>query len=167
MACSIFVVACRILHYGAPSLVMALGLSGFVANGILVPRMHVCIVVTQSCLTLCDPMDCSPPGSSVRGILQAGILEWVAIPFSRGSSQPNRSNTSLLHFGQILHHLSHQGSPLVPQVGIKPLCPVFQGRFLTTGPRGKSQSLHLKSKKDTGSAQGEKFRSSHKSGKVL
>ena len=42
----------------------------------------------QSCLTLCNPMDCSPPGSSVHGILQAGILEWVAIPFSRGSSQP-------------------------------------------------------------------------------
>ena len=34
----------------------------------------------QWCLTLCDPMDCSPPGSSVRGIFQAGILEWVAIP---------------------------------------------------------------------------------------
>ena len=42
----------------------------------------------QSCLTLCDPMDCSPPGSSVHGILQARTLEWVAIPFSRGSSQP-------------------------------------------------------------------------------
>ena len=40
----------------------------------------------QSCLTLCDSMDCSPPGSSVRGLLQARILEWVAIPFSRGSS---------------------------------------------------------------------------------
>ena len=37
--------------------------------------------------TLCDPMDCSLPGSSVHGILQARILEWVAIPFSRGSSQ--------------------------------------------------------------------------------
>ena len=36
----------------------------------------------QSCLTLCDPMDCSPPGSSVPGILQARILEWVAIPSS-------------------------------------------------------------------------------------
>ena len=42
--------------------------------------------VTQSCLTLCDPMDCSLPGSSVHGILQATILEWVAISFSRGSS---------------------------------------------------------------------------------
>ena len=44
--------------------------------------------VTELCLTLCDPMDCSPPGSSVHGILQARILEWVAIPFSRGSSGP-------------------------------------------------------------------------------
>ena len=42
--------------------------------------------VTQSCPTLCDPVDCSPPGSSIHGILQATILEWVAISFSRGSS---------------------------------------------------------------------------------
>ena len=41
--------------------------------------------VAQSCPTLCDPMDCSPPGSSVHGILQARILEWIAISFSRGS----------------------------------------------------------------------------------
>ena len=50
----------------------------------------VCICVyaksLQSCPTLCDPIDCSPPGSSVHGILQAGILEWVAMPSSRGSS---------------------------------------------------------------------------------
>ena len=45
------------------------------------------VSVTQSCLILCDPMDCSLPGSSVLGILQARILEWAAIPFSRGSSQ--------------------------------------------------------------------------------
>ena len=44
--------------------------------------------VPQLCLTLWDPMDCSPPGSSVHGILQARTLEWVAMPFSRGSSQP-------------------------------------------------------------------------------
>ena len=43
----------------------------------------VCVLVTQSCPTLCDPRDCSPPGSFVRGILQARILEWVAISFSR------------------------------------------------------------------------------------
>ena len=45
-------------------------------------------LVTQSCLTVCDPMDCSPPGSSVHESLQARILEWVAISFSRGSSRP-------------------------------------------------------------------------------
>ena len=44
--------------------------------------------VAQLCLTLCDPMDCSLPGSSIHGIFQARILEWVAISFSRGSSQP-------------------------------------------------------------------------------
>ena len=42
----------------------------------------------QSCLTVCDPMDCSPPGSSVHGILQARTLEWVTMPSSRGSSHP-------------------------------------------------------------------------------
>ena len=52
--------------------------------------------VTQSCLTLCDPMDCSPRGSSVHGILLARILKWVAIPFSRGSSQPRgRTHVSI------------------------------------------------------------------------
>ena len=50
-------------------------------------RLHVGSV-TQSCLTLCDPIDCGPPGSSVHGILQARRLEWVAISSSRGSSRP-------------------------------------------------------------------------------
>ena len=45
--------------------------------------------VAQSCPTLCNPVDCSLPGSSVRGILQARILEWVTISFSRGSSRPS------------------------------------------------------------------------------
>ena len=45
-------------------------------------------LVSRSCPTLCDSMECSPPGSSVHGILQARILEWVAMPFSRGSSRP-------------------------------------------------------------------------------
>ena len=44
------------------------------------------VLVSLLCLTLCNPMDSSLPGSSVHGILQAGIQEWVAIPFSRGSS---------------------------------------------------------------------------------
>ena len=42
----------------------------------------------QSCPTLCDPTDCSPPGSSVHGVLQTRILEWAAMCFSRGSSRP-------------------------------------------------------------------------------
>ena len=49
--------------------------------------LMLCLVI-QSCPTLCDPMDCSLPGSSVHGVLQARILEWVAMPSSRGSSQP-------------------------------------------------------------------------------
>ena len=69
-------------------------------------------LVTQSCLTLCNPVECSPPGSSIHGILQARILELAAIPFSRGSCQP-RDWTRLSHTGrQSLYHLSHQGSPL-------------------------------------------------------
>ena len=52
---------------------------------------HVCSV-TQSCPTLCDPKDCSPPSSSVCGILQPRVLEWVAISLSRGSSRPRDRN---------------------------------------------------------------------------
>ena len=54
------------------------------------------------------PMDGSPPGSSVDGILQAGTLEWVAIPFSRGSSPTQGLNRGLLHCRQVLYCLSHQ-----------------------------------------------------------
>ena len=68
--------------------------------------------VAQSCPTLCDPMDCSPPGSSLHGILQARVLEWVAISFSRESSD----------------------------AGIKPGSPAFQADALTSEPPGKPQS---------------------------
>jgi len=51
--------------------------------------LNIYCSVTQLCPTLCDPMDCSPPGSSVHGILQATILEGVVIPLSRGSSRSN------------------------------------------------------------------------------
>ena len=71
----------------------------------------VSFLVAQSCLTLCDPMHCSPPGSSVHGIPQARILEWVAISFSRGSPQP-RDQT-------------HQSC--------------IAGRFFTTEPPGKTK----------------------------
>ena len=56
--------------------------------------MKVKVLVTQPCPTLCDPMDCGPPGSSVHGILQARVLEWLAIPSSRESSWP-RDRTCL------------------------------------------------------------------------
>ena len=55
------------------------------------PPAQACVCVcsvAQTCPTLCDPMDGSPPDSSVHGILQARILEWVAMPSSRGSFQP-------------------------------------------------------------------------------
>ena len=48
--------------------------------------------IFQSCPTLCNPADCSPPGSSVHGILQVRMLEWLAISFSRGASQPRDGN---------------------------------------------------------------------------
>ena len=60
-------------------------------------KVRLCVLVAPLCLTFCDPMDCSPQGSSVHGIFQARILEWVAISFSRGSSQPrNRIQVSCI-----------------------------------------------------------------------
>ena len=66
-----------------------------------------CCICAQSCLTLCDPMDCSPPGSSVHGISQARILEWVTISFTKRSSWP-RDQTHISCVScigrQILYH---------------------------------------------------------------
>ena len=65
-------------------------------------------LVTKSCLTLCDPMDCSLPGSSVHGISQSRILEWVALSSSRESSSP-RGQTHISCIGrQIRYHFSHK-----------------------------------------------------------
>ena len=82
----------------------------------------VCVVVKvkgltpQSCPTLCDTMDCSPPGSSLHGILQAG-MELVAIPFSRGYSWPRDWTWVACISDGFLHLLNHQGSPLCVAVG--------------------------------------------------
>ena len=70
------------------------------------------VLVTQSRPTLCDPMDCSPPGSSVHGILQARILAWVAIAFSRGTFLTQGLNLGLLHCRQVLYYLSQQARGL-------------------------------------------------------
>ena len=74
------------------------------------PVCICCCLITKSCPTLCDPMDCSPSGSSVHGLSQARILEWVAISFSKGSSLPG-VKLGLLRCRCTLYHLSHQGSP--------------------------------------------------------
>ena len=76
----------------------------------------------QSCLTLCHPMDCSPPGSSVHGILQARILEWVAMPSSRRFSRPRdqiRVYLCLLHCRQIFYHWRRLGSPCNVCISLK------------------------------------------------
>ena len=76
--------------------------------------------VVQSCPTLCDPVDCSLPDSSVHGILQARILDWVAISFSGD----------------------------LPNPGIKPKSPALQADALTSEPSGKQDLLELTPKKD-------------------
>jgi len=63
-------------------------------------------LVTQSCPTYCDPMDCSPPSSSVHAISQARLLEWVAISFSRGSFQPRDGTHVSCIDRRILYHLA-------------------------------------------------------------
>ena len=74
-----------------------------------------CLAPVQSYLTLCDPVDCSPPGSSVHGILHARILEWLASPFSGDLPDPWIEPTS-------------------------PVSPALAGRFFTTEPTGKRAS---------------------------
>ena len=69
--------------------------------------------VIQSCLTLCDPMDCSLQGSSIHGIFQARVLEWVAISFSRG----------------------------LPDPGIEPRSPALQADTLLSEPPGESKNV--------------------------
>ena len=81
-------------------------------------RQHwwLCAESVQSCPTPCNPRDCSPAGSSVHGILQARILEWVAVPSSRGSSRP-RDRTCISHISCIgrwvLHYCCHLRSPVL------------------------------------------------------
>ena len=72
------------VHKSCTSFVKSLPKYFSLFAAIIVPHTKL----LQLCLTLCDPMDCSLPGFSVHGILQARILEWVAFPSSRGSSQP-------------------------------------------------------------------------------
>ena len=88
----------------------------------------VCAKSLHSCPTLCNPMKCSLPGYSVHGILQERILEWAAMPFSRGSSQP-RDWTRISHVSCIgrwvLYHQCHLGSPSIYWNDSSKLLPMF------------------------------------------
>ena len=90
---------------------------GHFLNYQLPPHLKEEVSVTQSCLTLCKLMDCSLPGSSVHRILQARILEWIAMLFSRGSSRPRHRTwvsriAGRFFFFFFFYRLSHQGSYL-------------------------------------------------------
>ena len=85
--------SCLLLTWNRQSPVGSNGLTTFSGNHLLILsflgiKLGVLFLVAQSCLTLCNPIYCSPPGASVHGVFQARILEWVAMQTSRGSSQP-------------------------------------------------------------------------------
>ena len=82
------IIRCSHLYLSLTSQCPLIQLSSQDSNFSVHQWFHCCCSVAQSCPTLCEPLDCSPPGSSVHGISQARILEWVAIAFSRGSSAP-------------------------------------------------------------------------------
>ena len=103
----------------------------------------VLCLVTQSCLTLCNHVDCYLPGSSVHGILQARILQWVVIPFSRGSSQPRdrKPRSSSLQVASLPSE--PPGKPLTERI-ISNLCTHFLC-FLTSRTEKDSSVSQRKS----------------------
>ena len=90
----------------------------------------MCVKSLQLCPTLCNPMNWSPPGSSAQGILQAKILEWAAMPCSRGSSRPR--DQGHVYFScsgrRILYHWHHLGS-LLTLARLHILCWIEVGRM--------------------------------------
>ena len=125
--------------------------------------MCVCVgacLVAQLCLTLCNPMDYSPRGFSVHGILQVRILEWIAISFSRGSSwlrewtlvcrffitepPPVSSNGTILHTQVPIQKWGHPWS-LLPLIYSHPICPFspFLSFLLNTCPLNLPTACHL------------------------
>ena len=112
-----------------------------------------CCSVAQSCPTLCLPMDCSPPGSSVRGIFQAQILEWVALYSPRASSQP-RDQTVISCISctgrQVLYHYATWDAPGIYSstymnqiIGIFPMI-LFSHRFFLPTRRASQVVLVVK-----------------------
>ena len=99
----------------------------------------MCVLVAQSCLTLCNPIDYSPPGSSVCGILQARILEWVAISLSRGSADP----------GTERRFPALQASSLLSEPPVKPLFPEDKWyHWLEASDSGREDRFRDKGKKE-------------------
>ena len=83
-----------------------------VCKDVFIDSFSLCVhaKMLQLCPTLCNPMDCSLPGSSVREILQARILEYAALSFSKGSPRPRDRALGLLPCSRIFYHPSHLGS---------------------------------------------------------
>ena len=114
------------------------------------------VLAAQLCLTFCDPMDCSPPGSSVHGISLARILEWIAIPFSRGSSQPrDQTQVSSIANGILTvwatrevpnNVLSSTYNTNSYNPEYSPNTPVFGSLKYPTGPSGSIQDSYLSTK---------------------
>ena len=103
-----------IFRFLTSEIVRIKGQFGFLKNVCFGIKIKSESEVAQSCPTLCDPMDCSPPGSSVRGIFQGIVLEWIAGSFSGGIFPTQGSNLGLLHCRQTPYGLSHQGSQKYP-----------------------------------------------------
>ena len=111
--------------------------------------------VAQSCLTVCDPVDCSLPGSSIHGIFQARVLEWVVISFSRGYSWPRDWTRVSLIAGRCFYRLSHgsliKAIRLFVTTSPKTLSPRFysvsvrtKAKFWLQYPYKKTKSGHTK-----------------------
>ena len=136
-SCGIFHLTCRLLSlWRADSAVAACRLRFPQHVESQFPESEISeVLVAQSCPAPFNPINCSPPGSSVRGILQARMLEWVAMPFSRGPSRL-RDRTQVSCIAGIFFTVEPPGN--------QPVFPVLEVRFLTTGPPGKSQKQTFK-----------------------
>ena len=123
---------------------------------LIIKEHAVLCLVTQSCLTLCDPMDCSPPGSSLHGDSPGNNTEVGCHALLQGILPIQGLKPGLPHCRQILYHLSHQGSPIIPEwvaypfsrdtsdPGIKPGSPELQVDSLPAElPRKPLRNINL------------------------
>ena len=101
------------------------------------------VLVAQSCLTLCDPLDCSLPGSSDHGILQARILGWVAILFSRESSRPGDRTLFSYTGREVLYYWAPRDAPFYSDLRRNALesSLFYQTYFLKPDTRGLAREF--------------------------